>query len=133
MTKTIIGHTRAIELRKASRYRMSASAIFAWAPHDGQPQSAQGITRDINASGVYIQADAVPPVGALIQLDISLPSLAGSGSGMHLYGEGIVLRGEPNGAKNAGAAESGFAASVQFYPEPAEVVLSHLKSSELLV
>jgi hypothetical protein len=45
----------------------------------------------------------------------------------------VVLRVEPHGANNAGAAESGFAASVQFYPEPAEVVLSHLKSSELLV
>lgn len=107
--------------------------IFAWAPHDGQPQSAQGVTRDINASGVYVQADAVPPVGALVQLDVSLPSLVDAGSGMHLYGEGVVLRGEPNGANDAGATESGFAASVQFYPEPSDVVLSQLKSSELLV
>ena len=119
-------------MRKATRYRMSASVIFAWAPHDGEPQSAQGVTRDINGSGVYVQADAVPPAGALVQLDISLPSLAGVGSGMHLYGEGVVLRGEPSGSKDSGAGEGGFAASVHFFPQPSEMVLSHLKSSELL-
>jgi len=85
MTETIIGHARAIELRKAARYRLSASAIFEWASHNGQPQSAQGITRDINASGVYVQAYAVPPVGALVQLDISLPSFAEAGSRFETY------------------------------------------------
>jgi hypothetical protein len=118
-----------IELRKSKRYRLSASAIFEWASHVGLPQSAQGVTRDLNASGVYVQADAVPPPGALVQLDISLPSLAEAGSGMHLYGEGVVLRSEPNGANDAGAAESGFAASVQFYPEETASVLSRLETS----
>jgi len=132
MTETI-GHASAIERRRATRYRLSTSAIFMWAPHDGQPHGAQGVTRDINASGVYVLTDVLPPVGALVQLDILLPKLKDPGFGMSLAGEGVVLRVEPHGANNAGAAESGFAASVQFYPEPAEVVLSHLKSSELLV
>lgn len=118
-----------IELRKAKRYRLNAPALFLWAPHEGKPQSGQGVTRDINASGVYILADVLPPVGALVQLDILLPKLVDPGFGMSLAGEGVVLRVEPQGPKGANASEAGFAASVQFYPEETASVLSRLETS----
>ena len=118
----------AIELRKAKRYRLSAPALFLWAPHEGNPQSGQGMTRDINASGVYIQTEVLPPVGALVQLDILLPKLDDPGFGMSLAGEGVVLRVEPHGPKSADAGEAGFAASVQFYPEETASVLSRLET-----
>src|SRR5208282_1801994 len=47
-----------IELRKTKRYRLSAPALFLWASHEGKPKSGQGVTRDINASGVYVLTDA---------------------------------------------------------------------------
>jgi len=119
----------AIELRKTKRYRLSAQAHFLWAPHEGKPQSGRGITRDMNASGVYVLTDALPPVGALVQLDILLPKLEDPGFGMSLAGEGVVLRVEPHGHPGAGAGESGFAASMQFYPEETASVLSRLETS----
>jgi hypothetical protein len=48
---------------------------------------------------------------------------------MHLYGEGVVLRAEAKGAVISNSSESGFAASVQFYPETSESFLSNLEDS----
>ncbi len=119
----------AIELRKAKRYQLSAPALFLWAAQEGKPQSGQGVTRDMNASGVYVLTDALPPVGALVQLDILLPKLVDPGFGMSLAGEGVVLRVDPRGSEDTGRKEAGFAASVQFYPEEAASVLSRLETS----
>jgi hypothetical protein len=127
--KTTITTAKTVELRKVNRYRLSAPVFFYWAPQQGSAQSGQGTTRDINSYGVYVQTRELPPVGVLIQMDILLPKLAYSGLGMHLTGEGIVLRVERHGPNASNGCEGGFAASVQFYPEAAELALSHLKSS----
>jgi len=116
---------RTVELRKATRYRLSVPVFFYWAPHNGPAQSAQGTTRDINIHGIYVEADELPPTGVLVQMDILLPKLTLSGPGMHLTGEGVVLRVEPRGTKGAASTAGGFAASVQFYPEASELVFSH--------
>jgi len=114
----------AFDLRNAKRYQLSAPALFLWAPQDGKPQSGQGVTRDINTFGVYVLTDALPPVGALVQMEIALPRLEDTSPGMHLHGEGVVLRCEFHDP-----AKCGFAASAHFYPETADVVLSQFKVS----
>jgi hypothetical protein len=119
-----------IELRKAKRYRLRAQTLFSWAHQNGEPQDGKGVTRDINASGVYVLSDELPPVGALVQLDILLPKLEDPGFGMSLAGEGIVLRVEPHGSEGAGTSKAGFAASVQFYPEATASTLSRMETSE---
>ncbi len=69
-------------------------------------------------------ATTLPPAGARLQLGILLPKLHDSGPGVRLCGEGVVLR------CLGGGESAGFAASVQFYPEPPdEVVLSSFRSS----
>ncbi len=116
-----------IELRKAKRYLLNAPAHFIWAPKGGEPQSGQGVTRDINTFGVYIQTDALPLLDALVQLEIVFPKLADTGCGMHLHGEGVVLRTESRGSQGAGASDGGFAISTQFSLEPPESAFSRLK------
>ena len=115
---------RAIELRKTKRYPVSAPALFMWAPTHGKPQSAQGVTRDMNTFGVFVKTNAVPPLGALVQMEIVLPKLGDNSPGMRLQGEGIVLR-----CEYGDATKSGFAASAQFYPETAEALLSQIKGA----
>jgi hypothetical protein len=127
--RAIITSVRTTELRKGNRYRLNAPALFLWAPQNGPPQSGKGVTRDIGASGVCVLANRVPPVGSRVQMDILLPKLKDSGPGMHLNGEGIVVRVEPRGR----AGEGGFAAEVQFYPEASEMFLSHLNCSGWVV
>ena len=111
-----------IELRRTKRYPLKVPAAFFWALHDGKPQCGLGVTRDINTFGTFVLTDELPPIGALVLVEIVLPKLANTGPGMHLTGEGVVTRREPNGAT-----KRGFAASVQFYPEATESVLSRLK------
>jgi hypothetical protein len=125
-------HNR-IELRKAKRYRLSAPALFMWAPQDGNLQNGKGVTRDINASGVYIVTDALPTVGALVQLEVLLPKLEFPGVGMFMAGEGVVLRVESSGSQGASPSERGFAASMHFYPEATASALSNLKASGQIV
>lgn len=62
-------------------------------------------------------------------MDIMLPNLAGVGPGTHLTGEGVVLRVDERKGGMGDTSNLGFAASVQFYPEPSESVLLHLKRS----
>jgi hypothetical protein len=117
-----------IELRRAKRYRLSAPVLFMAAPHEGKLVSSRGATRDINATGVYVLTDVLPPVGARVQLDILLPRLEDPGFGMSLAGEGVVVRVEPHGSPGGGTSKPGFAASVQFYPEETASLLSRLET-----
>lgn len=125
--------TAPIELRRAMRYRIAAPTVFLWAHQDEEPQRGKGETRDINTLGVYVITDSLPPVGARVQMEIMLPTLTDTGCGMHLQGEGVVLRREPGGFEGADSRQAGFAASVQFYPETTAMVLSHLETSGHLI
>ena len=57
-------------------------------------------------------------------MEVVLTKLSGKGHGMHLHGEGIVLRCDCDHSQ-----KRGFAASAQFHPEAAGMVLSRLKVS----
>jgi hypothetical protein len=117
--------TLIVELRKTNRYRLSAPAIFWWARPDGQSQGSEGVTRDLSTAGVFVVAGLCPPVGARVQLDILLPRMNDTAVGVRLHGEGLVLR-----VERGGTTTTGFAASVQFYPEaPDESVLWRTGSS----
>jgi hypothetical protein len=131
--KAALALDRTMELRRNKRYILSAPVRFAWASHGGSIHNGEGITRDINEFGAYVLTDNLPSVGALIDLDVLLPNREDFAPGMRLYGEGKVIRCEPNGNKDTGTREGGFAASVQFYPEPSEVALLHLERSEQIV
>src|SRR5450631_4912638 len=110
-----------MDLRKQKRYNVSAPVLFMWALHDGEPHGGRGITRDINTFGVYVITDALPPVGARVQMTIALPKLTDTGAGMQLTCEGVVLRSESDDVT-----KHGFAASAQFYPETTDLVLSQV-------
>jgi hypothetical protein len=124
--KMTMPSVRSVELRKANRYKLGVPVFFFWAEKKESEQYGQGITRDIGTSGVYVQTNTLPQVGARILFDILLPKLADPGNGMHLTGDGVVLRVDPQDAKGLIPTQSGFAASMQFYPERPEVVLKHM-------
>jgi hypothetical protein len=131
--KTTTTNSRSVELRKANRYQLSVPVFFFWV-HKSEPEEyGAGVTRDINTSGVYVITKALPPVGARVLMDILLPKLTQAGNGMHITGEGVVIRVEPGTGKDSGATDAGFAASLQFYPERSELVLEHLKCSGRVV
>ena len=57
-------------------------------------------------------------------MEVILTKLSGKGHGIHLHGEGIVLRCDCEGSQ-----KRGFAASAQFHPETAGMVLSRINVS----
>jgi len=104
-----------MELRKATRYLVSAPAFYWWERADGTLQEAQGITCDISYLGVFILAKELPPVGKCVELDVHLPAVTGTARAAQLHGEGTVVRTNERGAK-----ESGFAAAVVFQTESSD-------------
>jgi hypothetical protein len=128
--KTPDVYARGIERRKHHRYQLSAPVFFCWTMLDKPLQSGEGMTRDIDTTGAYINACELPPVGALVQMDVLLPNLLEAEPGAHLVGEGKVLRVEQHEGTLPSGRESGFAVSVQFYLETSKSVLTHLKRAE---
>ena len=99
-----------MELRKATRHRVSAPALYWWQGADGKLQEAQGISRDISDRGVFVLATDLPPPGVHVELQVHLPAVTGTSRSAQLYGEGTVVR-----TSGRGAGESGFAAAAVFH------------------
>ena len=112
-------------MRSAYRYEIPAPVSFSWSFCGEPTQTAEGLTRDISHCGVWIWTNSCPPVGALIQMTVSLPRINGSVRAMSIAGEGIVVRIEINNMTMTSGLITGFAASVHFY-------LDQSRNSELL-
>ena len=104
-----------MELRKSTRYAVSAPAFYWWERADGTLQEGQGNTLNISDRGVFILAKELPPVGKCVELDVYLPAVTGTARAAQLHGEGTVVRTNGRGAK-----ESGFAAAVVFQTESSD-------------
>ena len=104
-----------MELRKATRYPVSAPVFYWWEHSDGTLQEAQGITHDICDRGVFILTREIPPLGKCVELDVHLPAADETSRAAVLHGEGTVVRTSARGAK-----ESGFAAAVMFRTESSD-------------
>jgi PilZ domain len=95
-----------VDLRQTKRYRLRAPVVFSWEFPGGATLQAEGYTRDISPSGVFVLTSNQLPVGSIVNLEISLPSLRGQSSGAFLRTVGHVVRAEVAGF--AVAADIGF-------------------------
>ncbi len=94
-----------MELRKRVRHRLAADAVFTWEGAEHTPLYGEGVTRDISPSGAYIFSLTCPPVGGIIQLEVSLLPLDGGSRTLRFKTAATVIRVEH---ANAGGDE-GFA------------------------
>jgi hypothetical protein len=95
-----------VEQRQSKRYRLKASVTFSWEHSDGSTMRGEGYTRDISPSGVYVLTSDRLPSGAVLELEVALPSLRGQRTGAYLRTHGHVVRSEEVGF--AAAADMGF-------------------------
>jgi hypothetical protein len=109
---------RELGSRREHRFRLTAPATFWWTCGDGEIHRGEGVTRDISKGGVLVRAAECPPVGAPIQITVSLPRLRDGRYGMTLSGEGIVIRVIPNASVPEPACHDEFAAAVALNLEP---------------
>ena len=95
-----------MDLRQSKRYRLRASVVFSSERLEGPPVVGQGHTRDISPAGVFVLTGDPLPSGAVVNLEITLPSLRGEHTGACLRTVGHVVRTEPVGF--AAVADLGF-------------------------
>ena len=104
-----------LELRTTVRYRLAAPVVFSWIGPGGGRLQAEGLTRDINAKGAFILTLTFPPEGALVSVEIFLPSLREGGHPVSLITEGQVMRVEHT---SSGSGRGGFAVVSQGFAIP---------------
>jgi len=109
-----------LHLRHAYRFEIVTSVSYSWSSLRGQVCSGEGETRNMSDSGILVVGDQCPPIGALIQISMRLPSPRGKPFGMKLYGEGRVVRSEKIETSPGNTPSTLFAASMHFYPETSE-------------
>jgi hypothetical protein len=81
-----------LDLRRSRRYRVLGTGLFWWERPDGHLQQNGGTIENISDSGVFLASNALPPVGAHLEMDVSLQSSEIGASQIQLHGEGTVIR-----------------------------------------
>jgi hypothetical protein len=80
--------------------------VLSWELPGGITTRAEGYTRDISPAGVFVFTVNQLPLGAIVNLEVSLPSLRGQSSGAFLRTIGHIVRTEVAGF--AAVADMGF-------------------------
>jgi hypothetical protein len=80
--------------------------VLSWELPSGATTQSKGYTRDISPAGVFVYTSDQLPLGSLVKLEVSLPSLRGQSSGAFLRTIGHVVRTESAGF--AAVADMGF-------------------------
>ena len=89
-------HRGTVDLRQNNRYQLKAAVKFTWRTDDSDVLG-EGNTRDISLDGVFVVTNKRVVVGTAVQLEVSLPSLRSTRSGICLRGSGKVIRVEETG------------------------------------
>ena len=81
-----------MELRSVIRYSLAASATFSWAGLGAQRLQGEGVTRDVSTEGAFVLTPSCPPTGAVVRIQILLPSFRVADRSLKLVAEGRVVR-----------------------------------------
>lgn len=106
--------------RGATRYQLRVPVSFWWSSPGAAPRSGEGFTRDISISGMWIESDARPVLGAAIEVSVLLPAIEGGEHRMRLVGEGTVVWLADREIGRGQHALSKFGISVQLYAQQAD-------------
>ena len=90
------------------RYRVTASAVFAWESAHHHRLVGEGVTRDVSVDGAFIFTRSCPPVGATLDLQIELsPASETRATRVHIRTVARVIRVEhgPSGEGFAATSE----------------------------
>ena len=97
--------------RKKMRFPVVASVFFRWKDANGNEHRGEGTSRDISETGAFVLTAVSPPLGADIELRISLVGLLKTTTAGRMELGGRVLRVEQTTA--AGKGIGGFAVLTQ--------------------
>jgi hypothetical protein len=104
-----------MERRKAVRFRLAASAVFYWESSEHRSLRGEGMTRDVSSASAYILTAVLPPIEAVIWVDIFLSQIRDTVPRARIRTKATVLRIE----NTEGTATGGFAVvgeAFKFWP-----------------
>jgi hypothetical protein len=93
-----------MDRRQHKRFDLSASVTFSWEEPEGIHGAGRGTTRDVSEYGLFVLTNSFPPMGAVIEFEMSFPFR--DDSEIQMKAKGQVVRVEASGAEMA----RGFAA-----------------------
>ena len=96
--------------RKKMRFPVAAPVFFRWKDANGNEHRGEGTSRDISETGAFVLTAVSPPLGADIELRISLVGLLKTMTAGRMELGGRILRVEQTAA---GRAIGGFAVLTQ--------------------
>ena len=80
-----------MERREHTRYSVRALVDFEWMD-EGVLRRGQGLTRDINAKGMFIYSDIKPPAKADLRVEVTFQNFASIPTNLQMRAEGLVIR-----------------------------------------
>jgi hypothetical protein len=86
--------SRVAERRTALRYPLRLPVVFSWQDEDGRVQGCDGYSRDLGSRGIYVHAEAVPPLGVPVEMNVFLPRPEYSARPSEIHAIGRVVRSE---------------------------------------
>jgi hypothetical protein len=97
-----------MDRRLHKRFDVSAPVTYTWSEQGGKGQTGQGTSRDVSETGLYVVTDSCPPVGSVVNLEVSFTFR--DDSRVQLRASGIAVRVEAIGNSER---THGFAASTK--------------------
>jgi len=78
--------------RRHLRYPVEAEVKYQWSTHSSTLGEGDGRSRDISQGGAFVLTNALPPVGASIDLTIQLPAWQVGAAALRMEMTGEVVR-----------------------------------------
>jgi hypothetical protein len=82
----------ALRRRRHLRYPLAAAVKYHWSTQRLVLGQGEGRSRDLSEGGTFVVADALPPVGASIDLTIQLPAWQVGAAALRMEMTGEVIR-----------------------------------------
>lgn len=96
-----------MDRRQHRRFDLKAPVTFTWRAK-GETRRADGVTRDVSETGLFVVTDFPPPSGTVVRVEVSFPLR--EDSQIQMKAQGKVVRVEAGGYSNT---VQGFAAATR--------------------
>ncbi len=70
-----------VQVERSPRYKLTAPVVVSWRTRFRSCTVVRGVTRDLSADGIFVQASECPPPDAVVRFHVLFPLLSNDGPG----------------------------------------------------
>ena len=86
-----------MDRRLRTRFDLTAPVTYSWKERRGVRRTGRGATRDVSERGLFVLSDSCPPVGTVIQFEVSFSFRDNSEIRMKAKGKVVRVQADGNG------------------------------------